>query len=201
MKIGIFAGTFDPVHSGHVAFAQSAIDRAGLDKVVMVAEKLPYRKHPHTSWDHRQAMIERATEGLEQVDHDYQFAAELAHQHTMQDMLLKAKQHFGGEHEFWFLAGSDLFEHLHLWRSVLNDHQYGGFVVTLRDDHTKEWLDQKVAQLSQQGFICHYQLVDNANPHISSSKIREAIIRHQSLNDLPAAVLAYIQSHGLYSST
>jgi nicotinate-nucleotide adenylyltransferase len=46
MNIGIYAGTFDPVHDGHIAFAKAAISKANLDKVVIVAEKEPYRKKP-----------------------------------------------------------------------------------------------------------------------------------------------------------
>ena len=51
MKIGIYAGTFDPIHLGHINFAISAVRTTDLDKVVIVAEKNPYRKKPFASWD------------------------------------------------------------------------------------------------------------------------------------------------------
>jgi nicotinate-nucleotide adenylyltransferase len=44
MKIGIYAGTFDPIHNGHIEFAQAAIRDTELERVIVIAEKEPYRK-------------------------------------------------------------------------------------------------------------------------------------------------------------
>lgn len=196
MNIGIFAGTFDPIHNGHIAFARTAISEAQLDKVIIVAEKEPYRKKPHASWDHRQAMIERATEKVEQVDHDYQFAAALAHQHTMKDMLAQAQQHYGKEHPFWFLVGSDLFEHLHQWHNLIGAEQYGGFVVALRDDHTKTWFEGQKQVLKD--FTESVVIVNNPYPHVSSSKIRVDTKEGRVSTAVPQNVAEYIANHNLY---
>ncbi len=196
MKIGIYAGTFDPVHNGHIEFAKSAIEKGHLDRVVVVAEKEPYRKKPHVSWDHRQAMIERATEGISQVDHDYQFAARLSHQHTMKDMLKKAVDHYGVEHEFWFLVGSDVLEHMHQWHDLIKSYEYGGFVVALRDDHTHEWLEERKKQLSD--FAESIVVIDNNHPHVSSSKIRTDSKNGLELLTVSKNVAEYIQAHQLY---
>lgn len=198
MKIGIFAGTFDPVHNGHLAFAQMAITEAGLDRIVIVAEKEPYRKKPHVAWDHRQAMIERATEGVSQVDHNYQFAAELARQHTMKNLLQVAERHYGKDNEFWFLAGSDIYEHIHQWHDLAEDKSYAGFVVALRDNHTENWLAEKQALAQQHGISGKTIIIANHHPHISSSKIRAAAINHDP-TDLPPKVYEYITTHQLYS--
>lgn len=199
MKVGIYAGTFDPVHDGHLAFAKTAIEQAGLERVILVAEKEPYRKKPHAAWDHRQAMLEHASQNLDQVDHDYHFAAELSRQHTMQNMLVVASKHYGSEHEFWFLVGSDIFEHMHRWEDTLAHYQYGGFVVALRDDHTGQWLEQKQAELEKHFPELKIILVENKQPHVSSSQIRHKISEAQFENlPLPETVLRYIQEHKLY---
>ncbi len=198
MKIGIFAGTFDPIHTGHIAFAIKAVSESDLEKVIIVAEKNPYRKKPFASWDHRQAMIQRATESVSEVDHDYEFSNKLAHQHTMQDMLTVARTHYGKENEFWFLVGSDVFEHMKRWQSITAQHEYGGFIVALRDDHTKAWLDEKLEELAALGFSPAIRLIENHHPHISSKKIREVIAAQQAANDLPDAVYQYCASHQLY---
>lgn len=200
MKIGIYAGTFDPIHVGHVSFAKAAVTEALLDKVVIIAEKSPYRKKPHASWDHRQAMIERATQVLRGVDHDYELASAMAHSHTMRDMLLTARKHYGDENQFWFLVGSDIFEHMKRWQDITQQHEYGGFVVSLRDDHTKEWLEDRIDELYDKNFPVIVKLVENQNPHISSSKIREeASVDHFSKN-VPERVCQYIHLHNLYRS-
>lgn len=198
MRIGIFAGTFDPVHSGHTSFAKQAVDLGHLDKVIMVAEKNPYRKKPFASWDHRQAMIERATEDIVEADHDYQFSSQLAHSHTMKDMLTKARQHYGIDNEYWFLVGSDVFEHIPRWQDIVSRDEYGGFVVMLRDDHTEEWLEQRLRAMRDSGQEADIILIENIRPHISSRKIRDEIKDGNLPENLDAKTLDYINKHQLY---
>lgn len=200
MKIGIFAGTFDPVHNGHIRYAQEAVKSAGLDKVIIVAEKNPYRKKPFASWDHRQAMIERATEDITEADHDYHFSSKLSHQHTMQDMITVARKHYGTEHELWFLVGSDIFEHMERWQGITHRREYGGFVVALRDDHSEAWLQEKIKSLEQKDFPLNIKLLKNYHPHISSKKIRDRINSDQKPTDIDEAVYRYIMTHQLYST-
>lgn len=195
MKIGIFAGTFDPIHNGHIEFARSAMIAASLERVIIVAEKEPYRKKPHASWDHRQAMIERATQDVENVDHDYGFAAELSHQHTMKNMLEVAHKHYGDKNEYWFLVGSDLYEHIHQWHDLLKEHEYGGFVVALRDDHTKSWLHSRQQNLPIAPTTI---VIESGHPHVSSSGIRALAQQKQIPQDVPSAVVSYIQAHNIY---
>lgn len=63
MKIGVFGGTFDPVHVGHLAIAQAALDTAGLDRVVFVpARRSPLKdREPAASAADRLAMLVLAT--------------------------------------------------------------------------------------------------------------------------------------------
>ncbi len=195
MKIGIFAGTFDPIHNGHIEFARAAITAANLEKVIIVAEKEPYRKKPHASWDHRQAMIERATQDITLVDHDYGFAAKLSHQHTMKDMLENAHKHYGANNEYWFLVGSDVYEHIHQWHDLLTEHEYGGFVVALRDDHTKSWLEVRAQSIPIKPNTI---IIQSGHPHVSSSLIRSLAQQNQIPQDVPTGVMEYITSHQLY---
>src|SRR5688572_27140829 len=60
MKIGIYSGTFDPIHLGHVAFAKEALKQCGLEKVYFLVEPRPRRKQGVKALEHRQAMVELA---------------------------------------------------------------------------------------------------------------------------------------------
>ena len=58
--IGFYPGTFDPIHKGHVAFAQEACDRLGIDIVYLLPEKTPRGKHDVSDIDKRIEMIKNA---------------------------------------------------------------------------------------------------------------------------------------------
>src|SRR5215510_15753633 len=65
MNIGLFGGTFDPVHKGHVALARAAMERCKLHKVCFVPAIIPphKQKRPLAPFMHRFAMVALATAG------------------------------------------------------------------------------------------------------------------------------------------
>ena len=60
VRIGIYSGTFDPVHIGHITFALQAMKTARLDQIVFLPERMPRRKQSAEHYGHRAAMLERA---------------------------------------------------------------------------------------------------------------------------------------------
>ena len=60
-RIGIYAGTFDPVHAGHIAFALQALEQAQLDKIYFLPERRPRHRPSVEHFAHRVAMIKQAT--------------------------------------------------------------------------------------------------------------------------------------------
>ena len=64
MKLGVFGGTFDPVHVGHLAIAQAALESAALDRIIFVpARRSPLKtEEPSASADDRFAMLVAASE-------------------------------------------------------------------------------------------------------------------------------------------
>ena len=65
MKIGLFGGTFDPIHRGHIALAQAARQQFGLARVLFVPANIPphKQKQPLSAFAHRYAMLALATAG------------------------------------------------------------------------------------------------------------------------------------------
>lgn len=60
MRVGIFSGTFDPVHRGHIAFALAALKQCALDKVVLLPERSPRGKVGVSDFKHRMHMVRLA---------------------------------------------------------------------------------------------------------------------------------------------
>lgn len=114
MKTGIFGGTFDPVHVGHLAIAQAALDSAKLDRVIFVpARRSPLKdREPTASAADRFAMLEAATKSeprfaVSRVELDRDGPS-----YTV-DTLEALK----GEGELFLILGSDALADLARWRS------------------------------------------------------------------------------------
>ncbi|MCA9312780.1 hypothetical protein KDA08_00455, partial [Candidatus Saccharibacteria bacterium] len=69
-----------------------------------------------------------------------------------------------------------------------------------RDDHTKEWLEDRIDELYDKNFPVIVKLVENQNPHISSSKIRNEASVNQFSQSVPERVHQYILLHHLYGT-
>lgn len=63
-RIGIYSGTFDPIHQGHLAFAQKAQEVCGLDRVVFIPDPQPRAKQAVTALNHRLSLIATAIGSL-----------------------------------------------------------------------------------------------------------------------------------------
>ena len=99
-RVGIFGGSFDPVHQGHLAFALAAASEASLERVHFLPEARPPRKPDITDLAHRVAMLHLAIrpypqlEVLEQPDNQFSVA----------NTVPRLEQHFAGSQIFLLLA-------------------------------------------------------------------------------------------------
>lgn len=108
-KSGVYAGTFDPVHDGHMAFAMAALTCCRLDRVIFLPEPKPRGKHGVTSVVQRLEMLRLAIAG---------HSALQAHilpdeQFTVQNTLPRLQQLFGTD--ITLLVGSDVAQHISEW--------------------------------------------------------------------------------------
>src|SRR5262249_18397789 len=126
--IGIYSGTFDPIHAGHVAFAAQAMRDCSLDAVIFLPEPKPRGKQNVTSLAHRCALIKLATE------HEPNFSVlRLASPHfTVSDTLPKLQQKFVDAH-LTFLMGSDVAKSLGHWEGVKTLLQHASITIGLRE--------------------------------------------------------------------
>lgn len=132
MNIGIFGGTFDPIHRGHMALAQAAADSYSLGQILFVPANIPphKQKHPLTGFIHRYAMVALATQDekrfkpslLEAPEFDAPRGGKadrnLAAANYSIDTVRRLKQTMKKADRLFFLIGIDAFRDIAKWREA-----------------------------------------------------------------------------------
>jgi len=192
-RVGIYAGTFDPVHAGHLAFALQAASAAKLDANYFLPERRPRDKTQVEHFGHRVAMLQRALkpyrqfEVLELVDVSF----------SVQRTLPELQKQFAGA-ELVFLFGSDVVAAIPDWPYSRQLLKASELVVGLRAQD-----DEAAVRAALAGWKIRPKaltLFHSYAPHISSGKIREALRLRQKVPGVLKSVERYSDQHWLYVS-
>lgn len=212
--LGIFGGTFDPVHFGHLRLAEEAADHLQLAGVRWIpAGQPPLRAAPEVSARHRLAMVRLATARNPSFEVD---AAEVDAAQPSYTVLtlerLRQTDQLGRRQPLVLLLGADAFAALpgwHRWPSLLELAHIGvahrpGFPVdaatlpeALAACYRERLCDQPAAlRQSAAGCIATFAMTPLG---ISATQIRTLLARGRSPRYLlPDEVIAYIRNHNLY---
>src|SRR5512139_463856 len=105
--IGIFGGTFDPIHFGHLRLAEEMAEAVGLERVLFIpAGQPPHRGAPRTAAAHRLEMVRRAVAGNPRFEVDPREVNRLRPSYTV-DTLGELRAELGNERPLWLLLGAD----------------------------------------------------------------------------------------------
>jgi nicotinate-nucleotide adenylyltransferase len=192
-RIGIYAGTFDPVHAGHVSFALQAIQTAKLDKVYFLPERRPQHKMGVEHFGHRVAMLARAVRphpklGVLELD-DISF--------TVKRTLLHLEQLFPND-QIVMLVGSDTAPSMQSWPLIDRMVMKCELVVGMRTSHDKRTVEQAIQAWPIQPK--QLTIFDSFAPDVSSHRVREALRARAHARGVLASVARYSNSHWLYVS-
>jgi nicotinate-nucleotide adenylyltransferase len=196
-RVGIFSGTFDPIHNGHIRFALDALDQAGLDKVFFLVEPRPRRKQGVKAFEHRQAMVQLAIRDESRLG---SIVLEQARFTPHETLLLLAARFKGAT--LCMLMGDDMLGHLNDWPQVEELVRTCTFVIGKRRNNQTNLIQERVQALEQtRGLSFAYQVFDSPLSGVSSSKVKAELRRTGKSADLPLAVQEYITQQGLYASS
>jgi nicotinate-nucleotide adenylyltransferase len=194
-KIGIYSGTFDPVHTGHLAFAREAMKQCGLDKIFFLVEPRPRRKQGVKAFEHRAEMVRLA------IQDEPKFGSIMLGQQrfTPVDTLPLLQERFKGA-ELHMLMGDDMLAHFADWPHVEELMQNIQFVIGMRV-YSADEVKRRISIVQKtRGLAMKYKLFQAPNADFSSSKIRQQVKNGQQPEGLAPEVLAYIQEQRLYSA-
>lgn len=200
MKIGLFGGTFDPVHYGHLLLAERCREALGLDEVRFI----PAADPPHKDRDDltdgvvRAEMLEFATAGNPNLLVDRRELSRSGPSFTV-DTLAGWKEE-RPEDDLYFLMGADSLADLPTWRQPERIAELATIVAVNRGHEPLpeaaalvELLGEKIAE--------KVRFVTIPGMELSATELRQRARRGLSLRyTMPAAVIAYIEDKGLYQA-
>ena len=198
-KIGIFGGTFDPVHLGHINLALDAKLQAGLDKVIFIPAKLqPFKLDKNvTAGKDRLAMLREAVSDISGLEvSSYELDAEgISYTYLTMRAMKKA---FGDDAKLYFIMGTDSFLKLEKWKNSRELLETCSYIIGTRPGYKHEELELCIERICRD-YNTEVRNIDNVQLDISSTEIRRRIDKGISCGDLiPDKVERYIKDNGLY---
>lgn len=207
-RIGIFGGTFDPVHIGHLRSALEVAQFMALDELRLVpSARPPHRDAPQVRAHDRLAMVELAVAGLAPLRVDDRELARDKPSYSI-DTLESLRAELAADDQLFLLLGWDAFCGLpswHRWNELL---EHCHILVLQRPDADSEppealrnlmaarSLNDPLALSGPGGQISFIWQTPLA---VSATQIRALLARGESARYLvPDSVLTYIHAHGLY---
>jgi nicotinate-nucleotide adenylyltransferase len=196
--IGVFGGTFDPVHWGHLAIAESAREELGLSRVLFVPAARPPHKLDRdvTRAEHRIAMLEgaiadNAAFSVSRIEVDRRGPSYTA------DTLVQLSDEHHGRDRLWFILSAEALEGLPTWHAPERILDVARLAVVPRAGRSAidaAWFADRFP-----GRARRVRWIDGPAIEVSASEIRARAAAGRSIRYLvPPAVDAYIAHHGLY---
>ena len=200
MKLGVYGGTFNPIHLGHVHILKEFIRRLGLDKVLLIpAGTPPHKAAPDLAGaEDRLSMCALAAKeiGEAPVEASSIEIDRAGKSYTADTLSLLHGQN--PDDELYLLMGEDMFLTLHQWVRPAEICRQAILCVSPRSEDGFERLLLQKQRLETE-FAASCKIEDIPYVPVSSTEIRERVRQGKDLSQLvPPEVEAYIAAHGLY---
>ena len=197
-RIGIYGGTFNPPHLGHIGAARCAANALGLDRLLVIPDRIaPHKQIPADSPTPEQRLemlqISLANESGVEVS-DLELKREgVSYTYQTVEQLRETYP----EARLYLLMGTDMFTSFHQWRNPEQIWNNATLAVFCRGEKgEKEAIARQKQYLEEQGATV--ELVDNPVLTISSSDLRRLIVFRCADPFLADGVGDYIREHGFY---
>jgi len=193
-RVGVFGGTFDPVHEGHVGPIRRACELFGLSQVIWVPARIsPHKGAPPTDARHRVAMLGLAIQGRPDWSISFDELDREPPSYTV-DTLTALSARFLRD-ELWLLMGTDALLGLERWRepeAIVALARIAAF-------HREPFVGDRLRVPRIAGLENRLEVFDGGSFKISSTDLRDGLARGESpAGRVPEPVAEYITKHRLY---
>lgn len=189
-RLGLFGGSFDPVHRAHVALAKGALAELRLDRVLWLPAGQPWQKAgPLTPALHREAMLRLATAGEPRFVIDRRELERAGPSYTVDTVRELRAEH--PDAQLFLIIGQDQYAGFHTWQGWPDILQQVVLAVANRPG---------AAPAADPAVQRHrHQVVPLPMHDIAATDIRQRVSRGEGIDHLvPTEVARYIDLHGLY---
>jgi len=194
-KIGLFGGTFDPVHTGHLILAEFIREAAGLSKIYFIPTKIhPLKNNRHIQTaQHRLKMLEMATgDNPDFLISDFELQ-QPGTSYTIDTVKSFRQQYPPDNFELYFLVGADNLDQFHLWKQPDELVKLCQFILFGRPGYE--------ISAGANSYASTFRFIEAPLLEISSTEIRKRVRQGLSIRYLvPPGVEDYIKKHTLYES-
>lgn len=199
LRMGIFGGSFNPVHKGHISLCVQCCEILRLDKALLIPANIP----PHKSSDElcsnhdRYEMLKLSVMGcpkLEVCDIEYRMSGTSYTYHTITQL----KKIYPNA-DFFFIAGADMLEIFDKWYRCNDLLNAFTLVIGARDNDLNSYERLLDLKKNKYGNSNKIQIVNIKTTELSSTLVRNEIRNNKPIEQLVgSAVAKYIYQHGLY---
>ena len=205
-RIGLFGGSFDPPHLGHLILAEQCRVQANLDQILFIPTyQAPHKKNAgnsthHCESHHRVKMLQLVVKENPNFELHLCEIRRQGTSYTFETITELLKEYPREDFRLFFLIGADSLADLHHWYKIEEILEQIDFVTVNREPYREELLQKSVASFSQK---YQQQLLKNRivipTIGISSTQLRTHIGQKKSIRYLiPEMVEHYIKEHQLY---
>lgn len=192
-KIGIFSGSFDPVHIGHVETALVARAALELEKVLIFAEKNPQHKKIKTPYNDRLSMLQLALgdyQSIQVVESDQKTI-------TVKDTLAYLSQQYP-EYKPVLIIGSDMLEYIESWTDSDQLFNQMDIAVVLRTLDDQKSVYKQIKKLESTHSETDFTILPPVWSPVSSSQVKKDLANNNTSDSLHKDVISYILKNKLY---
>lgn len=200
-KIGLFGGTFDPIHVGHIAVAMQVKTKFNLDKVIFIPSgQPPHKSQPEAPKIDRYEMVTLAVVNYKNFEY-----SDIEIQREGFSYAVDTVRHFKNNSDrndkLFYITGVDIMETFLDWKDPYELMDLCEFIVVARPGYTFDNIKSGILEKVLKRYSSKIHLIKIEEADISATKIRKLRGQGRSIKGLvPEIIEEYINKKGLYSN-